>query len=410
MNQIHALENSIQHYDWGNTTFIPQLLQRKNSTNRPYAELWVGAHRSAPSKLRLGARQHNLYELIQADPTRWVGERCRTRFGAKLPFLLKVLSAEKGLSIQAHPNLQQAQAGYAAEERRQIAHTDAQRTYKDQSHKPELMCALTPFWAMCGFRSPQEIATTFQSAHFATLHPYLKGDYDISHLLPLLLRLNDDADVRDGLIAAALDYIAQQFPHLIQSAHMTTPPPSLSSREIAYWWVQRLRQIFPNDIGVFAPLYLNTFMLKPYHGLFIGAQTVHAYLNGNGVEIMANSDNVLRGGLTTKYINTAELLSIVDFKQSLFRLDTMHKYATCTHFQTPAAEFTLYFYHLSQSKAHINTVSAPKIVLCTRGSATLRAAHDQIAIAQGETYFIEPTLSRFSIDGDADIFLATTNI
>ncbi len=293
------LIGALQHYAWGSRTAIPALLGTE-SDGRPVAELWLGAHPSAPSRLADGRR---LDQVVADEPTRALGDAVLTRFGARLPFLLKVLAADAPLSIQAHPSREQAAAGFAREDADGIPSDAPHRVYRDAEHKPEMICALTRFEALCGFRPVARTAEILEGINAPTLvgiAAHLRAappDRALRTVLSSLLRLEgaERARVVASVVARCRSVAEQGGRH--------AGPASLCLR---------LAERHPDDPGVIVALLLNHVHLEAGQVLTLGPGNLHAYLGGVGVELMANSDNVLRGGLTTKHVAVEELLAAVD--------------------------------------------------------------------------------------------------
>lgn len=290
---MDRLVNTVRPYAWGSTTAIPELLGTA-PTGEPQAELWMGAHPGAPSRTERGA----LNELIAADPVRELGEQAVEKFGPRLPFLLKLLAAGAPLSLQVHPDLEQAKAGYAAEEAAGIPVDAPHRMYKDANHKPELICALTPFDGLCGFRAPVEAADLIAALGVDSLKPYV----DLLHAHP------EEAALRE-VLTALLTADREEMAHTVAQAAAAADRLGGDHAPFA-----GLAHHYPGDPGVIAAMLLNRVRLQPGEALYLGAGVPHAYLDGLGVEIMANSDNVLRCGLTPKHVDVPELLRIVRFE------------------------------------------------------------------------------------------------
>jgi len=285
MAEFYKLHNQVKHYEWGSPDFIPRLLGVAGDGS-PWAELWMSSRSGSSSLVSLPDGEVSLRELIAGDPVRYLGEKTAERYDA-LPFLFKLIAAEKPLSIQAHPNLAQAREGYERENRAQLPHDAPNRSYRDSNHKPEIICALTPFTVMCGFRSPSEIQRLFSVFLTAPtlvregLHPLLQA---LEIPAPALALRN----FLDALFGLSLP-VRQALTEFILSAQGAGGEWELM-REFA-------RQ-YPDDPAITAPLYLNVFHLEPGEAIFLKAGVPHSYIHGFGVELMANSDNVLRGGLT----------------------------------------------------------------------------------------------------------------
>ena len=281
------LATTIRPYDWGSVTALPELFGTE-PTGKPQAELWMGAHPGAPSTVG----DVPLGDLIARDPAATLGERTAARFGPELPYLLKVLAIERPLSLQVHPTSEQAAAGYAGENARGIPLDDFARTYKDASHKPEMVCALTPFHGLCGFRAPASAAGLLDRLGVPGLRPWIDT-----------LTSGEPAPAMRTVFAEMLGEAARPLRDLIERALLGSAEPDLA----AYGDIARA---YPGDPGITAALLLNHVELEPGQALYLGAGVPHAYLGGIGVEIMANSDNVLRCGLTPKHVDVPELLRI----------------------------------------------------------------------------------------------------
>ncbi|KOG74737.1 mannose-6-phosphate isomerase [Streptomyces antibioticus] len=380
---MDRLDNTIRPYAWGSPTAIPHLLGVE-PTGEPQAEMWMGAHPGAPSRTERGT----LVEVIKADPERELGARAVARFGPQLPFLLKILAAGAPLSLQVHPDLEQAREGYADEERRGIPVDASYRNYKDANHKPELICALTEFDGLCGFRDPVGSADLLDGLGVDSLKPYV----DLLHAHP------EDAALRE-VLTAILSADPEEMARTVAEA--TAASTRLGG---AYAPYADIAHHYPGDPGVIAAMLLNHVRLQPGEALFLGAGIPHAYLSGLGVEIMANSDNVLRCGLTPKHVDVPELLRIVRFEPSdpgVLRPEASPEGEEV--YETPIDEFRLSRYVLPEGgAAHDLTRDTPQILLCTAG--TVRAG--ELELRAGQSVFV-PAGERAEIAGAGTVFRAT---
>ncbi|MGA5198944.1 mannose-6-phosphate isomerase, class I [Streptomyces exfoliatus] len=380
---MDRLVNTVRPYAWGSTTAIPELLGIA-PTGEPQAEMWMGAHPGAPSLTARGS----LHELIDADPVRELGERSVEKFGPRLPFLLKVLAAGAPLSLQAHPDLAQARAGYAAEEVAGIPIDAPHRTYKDANHKPELICALTPFDGLCGFRAPTEAADAIAALGVDSLKPYV----DLLHAHP------EEAALRE-VLTALLTADPEETAHTVAEA--AAAADRLGGDHAAY---ANLAHHFPGDPGVLAAMLLNRVRLQPGEALYLGAGVPHAYLDGLGVEIMANSDNVLRCGLTPKHIDVPELLRVVRFEPT--DPNVLRPEASPTGeevYDTPIDEFRLSRFVRPEGAAPTELTSpTPQILLAVAGRPTAGEA----TLAAGESVFV-PAGEPIELAGTGTVFRAT---
>ncbi|HEU4580878.1 MAG TPA: mannose-6-phosphate isomerase, class I [Polyangiaceae bacterium] len=386
------LDNPIQNYAWGSRSALAQLLGRP-AADRPEAELWIGAHPAAPSRDGNG---HSLLELIQADPERTLGSEVAHRFGRRLPFLLKVLAVEAPLSLQAHPNLQQAQAGFAREQAAGIPLDARERTYKDDNHKPELLCALTPFEALSGFRPPLDSAALFAELGLAEL-PFVRA---LRSSAPEPLR-----EAFSGLMSLAAGAAGQLAAEVLERAERASA--SKGRFQASFAWAARLGRAYPGDIGAVASLLLNHLQLAPLEAIDLEAGRLHAYLSGTGVEIMANSDNVLRGGLTPKHIDVPELLRVLVFDSPPVRPTPATRLSAAElAYQTSAAEFQLSRIDLEPARACSWQLRGPELLLCVDGRAQLEAAGCVQELARGQACFLPAAARAARASGSARLFRA----
>ncbi|MGY3202092.1 mannose-6-phosphate isomerase, class I [Streptomyces sp. TE5632] len=380
---MDRLDNTIRPYAWGSTTAIAELLGVE-PTGEPQAEMWLGAHPGAPSRTDRGT----LAEVIDTDPERELGAASVAKFGPRLPFLLKLLAAGAPLSLQVHPDLDQAKAGYADEERRGVPVTAPHRNYKDANHKPELVCALTDFDGLCGFRDPRHAAELLDALGVDSLKPYVD----------LLRARPEDAALRE-VLTAILTADRDEMAHTVTEAAAACE--RLGGDHAPY---AEIAHHYPGDPGVIAAMLLNHVRLQPGEALYLGAGVPHAYLNGLGVEIMANSDNVLRCGLTPKHVDVPELLRIVRFEPrdpGVLRPEAAPDGEEL--YETPTDEFRLSRYVLpAGGTTHDLTLATPQILLCTAGS--VRAGEHELS--PGTSVFV-PAGEKAEVSGTGILFRAT---
>ena len=348
---MQIIEGVIRAYDWGSTTELADLLGLP-ATGEPMAELWLGAHPSAPA--RVGPAGVPLDRVVADDPVGALGPH-RARFG-ELPFLLKVLTAARPLSLQAHPSSAQAEAGFAREEAAGVPRDAPERSFRDRSHKPELICALSRFDALCGFRDPLESLEVLASIETPALDPVAAvlgraPDADgLGHALEWLLTLDRAAAV--SIVEPVVEACRSADPGRAGDVHRL---------------VAGLGDRYPGDIGVVVALLLNPVTLEPGEALFLGAGNLHTYLRGAAVEVMANSDNVLRGGLTSKHVDTDALLDVVEARPMTPEIQRPAVVDGVVRYASPAEEFALSRVELDGT-ATLDT--GPAILLCTAGAAT----------------------------------------
>lgn len=389
---FYKLQNVVQEYAWGSHAFIADLLNI-SVVDTPRAELWMSAHPKAPSKIC--DTDYDLLTLINSDPQRILGEDTAEKFENKLPFLFKVLSASKPLSIQAHPNLKQAKAGFKKENKEEIPLTSAYRNYKDNNHKPELICALTPFTAMCGFRSPTDIKQ-------------LLNQYGMADILPKYHTLGTSEDALKNFFSTVMksDSVIVRKWISILIKNISKEPKQKHNKLIVYW-IQKLNEFYPGDVGVLAPILLNIVELQPGEALYLEAGILHAYLHGNGIEIMANSDNVLRGGLTPKHVDVPELLGTLIFRGGDLKVIKPKKNINSEMtYHTAASEFELSKIVLTRNTKNSFHPKGPEIILCTAGECFISTGNEQLSVSKGDSFFISAECKCYALIGNAQLFRA----
>ncbi|MES4906594.1 MULTISPECIES: mannose-6-phosphate isomerase, class I [unclassified Streptomyces] len=410
---MDRLVNTVRPYAWGSATAIPALLGTE-PTGEPQAELWMGAHPGAPSRVDRGQGPAALSDVIAADPEGELGPDAVRHFGPRLPFLLKVLAAASPLSLQVHPDLARAKVGFADEEARGVPVDAAHRNYKDANHKPELICALTPFDGLCGFRGADEAAGLLAALEVDSLKPYV----DVLHAHPESHALRE---VLTAVLTADREAIADTVHQAAAAAERLGAQDGPHAP--AYRAYASIARHYPGDPGVIAAMLLNYVQLHPGEALYLGAGVPHAYLGGLGVEIMANSDNVLRCGLTPKHIDVPELLRIVRFESEAPGVLRPEADSSGEEvYTTPIDEFRLSRYVLAEGAGPRRLPSrTPQILLCVSGTAVLRARGGEVGdggdggdggqaaelrLAQGESAFV-PAGEAVALSGPGTVFRAT---
>ena len=400
---MDRLANTIRPYPWGSTTALPELLGTE-PTGEPQAELWLGAHPGAPSRLADGSGEPPLPDVIASAPEAELGAGTVASFGPRLPFLLKVLAAASPLSLQVHPDREQARSGFDAEEVDGVPRDAPHRNYKDADHKPELLCALSPFEGLCGFRHPAGAADLLAALGVDSLQPYT----DILRASP-----EEDAlrEVFTAVLTADRDAIAATVDEASAgAARLATEGGPRADEFAAYADIARHH---PGDPGVIAAMLLHYVRLQPGEALYLGAGVPHCYLSGLGVELMANSDNVLRCGLTSKHVDVAELLRIVRFAPAdpaVLRPEASPDGEEV--YETPADEFRLSRYLLAPGAAARQlTTEAAQIVLCTSGTALLSGRTregdpTELNLRSGQSVYV-PAIEPVTAVGDGTLFRAT---
>jgi len=395
---ISRLRNPVQEYAWGSKTVIANLLGEPAPSVQPQAELWMGTHPRAPSLVLHNDRWIPLPDWIKDAPEDILGPPVAERFSNKLPFLFKVLAAEEPLSIQAHPDLEQARNGYAFENEMEIPLHASHRNYRDDNHKPELICALTSFWCLNGFRTVEsilELVGKMDNAEIKTLSGCLSEK-------PANLALQN---FFTRLMTMDKKHQSQLVEKIIRSVER------LAEQEIVFQWMIRLDQSYPSDIGVLSPLFLNLIQLKPGEALYIPAGTLHAYLSGAGIELMANSDNVLRGGLTSKHVDVTELLKSLRFAEQTTDLLAPEVLSSGeTLYPTVAEEFMLSVIQLDPNTPYMSArQGSVEIIICTQGHSAIIDSDDggTMELGMGGSVIVPAAVRGYSMVGQATLFKAS---
>ena len=398
MKQIAYLKNNIQEYAWGSYSAIAELLDQQVPATQPQAELWMGAHPKAPSDVAMEDGYRSLAELIQAYPNEVLGPETARRFANQLPFLYKVLAAEHPLSIQAHPNQTWAEKGFIREESLGIPFDAPERNYKDRQHKPECICALTDFWGLCGFRKIDVMVPLLERLCPITLKKDLtilqKGTPQTALQTFFKQLMGRSPQEKTEIVSEAWDQANQSH-----------------SNEPTFRWIIKLHKAYPFDMGVIFPAILNLVHLQPGQAIYLQPGDLHAYLKGIGIELMANSDNVLRGGLTPKHVDLDELMRILAFEaKQVAILEPEPKSDGTGVYRTPAQEFELSVISLKMGDGYQSPQKRNvEILLCTAGQfhiTQIDSAH-VMQFGKGQSVLIPAAVSGYAIEGQGTIYRAT---
>jgi mannose-6-phosphate isomerase len=385
-HRVFPLEGAIQHYDWGGDHFLPDLLGISNEARQPFAELWLGTHHRAPSMVRRNTHLVPLGDLLENYPS-WLGEQVEKDFGGRLPYLLKVLDVRQMLSIQAHPNKAQAEAGFRRENERGVPLEAPQRNFKDDNHKPEVMVALTDFWLLHGFRSVEQLVRVLKAV--PELRP-LQQWFENRSIYELYRRIMElpQAEV-DRLLAPLASRLAED--------------ETLVKDQPEYWahraFEQYQRVDGSYDRGIFSIFFLNLVKVSPGQGIYQGAGLPHAYLEGVNVELMANSDNVFRGGLTAKHIDVPVLLEHLDFRPvDPVILHGERVSSAEWAYRTPARDFQLNKIVLSAGEFYQAQIpQGPEVLILIEGAASVVGGAD---FQRGQAFFV-PAGEAYALRGEA---------
>lgn len=397
MNALYELRYRVQTYPWGSHTFLARLTGRNGRSSEPEAELWLGTHPAGPSEVVLAEDGViPLGAFLARDPRRWLGSSGALQ-GDELPFLLKLLAVERPLSLQAHPDARAARKGFEREERLGLAASE--RSYRDAHHKPELVVALEPFYALRGLRQGRVIRRlleVFESAELAECLDELGSGSTAGLRSFLSALLAMPAEVWRSCVRRVQPIVRQRA----ETGDSGDP----------YFWVDRLLTQHPDDPACLAPLFLHLVRLEPGQGLFQSPGTLHCYLEGAAVEAMAASDNVLRGGLTTKRIDLPELLSVVRIHPEPVRIVEAACYGSGVEsWSCPAEEFSLL---RLRARAGAPAVwpgeGGLAVCICTAGRGELRAlgTQEREAVSGGRALLVAPDAGGLCLEGEAEVWCA----
>lgn len=393
---VHYIAGSPRTYSWGSTNALQELTGR-GVPGQPLAELWYGAHPTAPSLVREDGPR--LDALISAEPRHILGDDVIERFGPGLPYLLKLIAPAAALSLQVHPSVEKARERFTREDREGIPLTAPHRNYKDSNHKPELVYALTQFEAMCGFRAPRRAAELLDGLFTSitdTLYAHLRADANAHGVKAAFTSLFLSPPSADEVAI-----VASACAHRLERG---SPSPRTDATVVA------LQREHPGDPGVVAPLLLNPVSLRPGESLFVPAGGVHAYLSGVGVELMASSDNVLRAGLTSKHVDIPEMLSCVDYVAAPpVRIAPEVADDELTEvFYAPVDDFQLTVAHLVPVPRRVRG-GGPRILLSVGGEAVVRvpgAPAPQYVLLPGEGLLLTADDAEPEVWGDGRLVQA----
>ncbi len=331
-NKVFKLIGKVQHYAWGGSKYIAHLLNIENNENKQFAEYWLGAHDNASAEMVVSDQEEiKLNDYIKSFPLETLGFEASQQFG-RLPYLLKILDVKDMLSIQVHPTKKNAIKEFAAENMKNIPLTAGHRNYKDDNHKPELMLALSEFWLLHGFKSAKKLKKTLQRTPELKflLSIFENGNY--YELYRTVMEM--DQEIVNETLKPLLDRIIPAYQN-----------NELQKTDEDFWAARAaLTYNEPDKIdrGIFSIYLFNLLHLRPGEAIFQDAGLPHAYMEGQNVEIMANSDNVLRGGLTPKHVDVNELLKHVKFEETLPHIiREKSKTEHISAYITPAADFVL---------------------------------------------------------------------
>jgi mannose-6-phosphate isomerase len=407
---VRLLRNKVRPYAWGSRTVIAELQGRPIPTPHPEAELWMGAHPDDPSRVvDPDGVERSLLQLIEADPVGQLGAAYATRWANRLPFLLKVLAADEPMSMQVHPSLAQARSGFDIEERAGVPRLAPNRNYPDPTAKPELVCALTEFHVLAGFRDAVrtlDLLTCLDAPDLKRYTDLLAAEPDAAGLRALFTTwITLPSPMLDDLLPQVLDACVL---HVKEHGDF-----DLECRTVL-----ELGERYPGDPGVLAALLLNRLVLGPGEAVYLPTGNMHAYLRGTAVEILANSDNILRGGLTPKHVDVPELLRVVDFAHGDLAVlcgEPIAPHVLAYRTDTPEFELTRLEWLGDNSSDVPLRHAGPQVLICTDGAVSLSStAGATLHVRRGDSAWLPaedcvdgPVLARPAAAGHVQVFRAT---
>ena len=377
---IFKLTGKIQHYAWGGSAYIPQLLGIENSSHKPFAEYWMGAHPSAPSIISVDNDMVSLFDYIQQHPIETLGKEVNNKFH-ELPYLFKILDVNDMLSIQVHPTRDEAAKGFDSEEAAGIPINAPYRNYKDRNHKPEVMVALSDFWLLHGFRVESELKQVLLSVK------------EFNFLLPVF-----EAEGYYGLYKKVMELPQPEVDNILQPLVTRIVNASPTDKKSPEFWVAKVFEqnasLTNVDRGIFSIFFFNIMEVKPGEAVYQGAGVPHAYLYGQNVELMANSDNVLRGGLTPKHVDVPELLKHTKFEGIVPNVLKGNKLVSGEeNFNCPVEDFGVSAIHLQAGQSHSGKTMSAEIFIAIEGHFSI----NELNIKKGEAFIVMANVT-FSIE------------
>ena len=397
LNKICFLKNPIMEYEWGSKTALQEFVREEGYIGRKAAEVWMGAHPKASSLVRVNSHWISLHNLIDMSPEDILGKSTARRFSGKLPFLFKIIAVDKPLSLQVHPNQKQAVEGFSRENLLGIPVNSPERNYKDANKKPELICSLNHFNALVGFRKAAEIERLVE-----TLLPSL-GTKPLIHVKDLLERGKIENSFKKILRMNKTDQ-KKLVESVMETAHDHEDETSI------YKLISDLNREYPGDVCVLAPLFLNLIKLNPGQATYVRSGEIHCYLYGVAIELMTSSDNVVRGGLTVKHVDTEGLIEIIDFSTDPPAIISPDRNGGCESiYPVLFEEFQLSLISVKdrmEYKSQLNR--SAEIVLCIKGEAIIKGSGDDaLHLIKGHSVIVPASVADYRIYGDSVLYKAS---
>ena len=390
---------AVKYYEWGSTESIQNLTGKAELKGKTAAELWMGDHPSGPNMIKEGDKLIPLHTLVKEEGEKLIGDRAYKKFGGRIPFLFKVLAAAKPLSIQSHPSKKQAEEGFERENILEIPLDDFSRGYKDNNHKPEIILALTDFKMMKGFRDFNSITRNFRTYCGKTSGFLFEGLEDLSEKRKIKTFF-------ERTLSGCKSECSSMIEEALKTAEKEEYRDSLEAEMI-----RKFSVYYPGDTGILSPLYLNCGMIKKGEAVYIPAGELHAYVEGTGIELMANSDNVFRGGLTPKHIDKEELVKILVYNAVEIRKTEQKIKNNETFYITESDEFLLSEITVDDKNTYISEKERNiDILICYDGEAEVKALNGEnstIKVKKGESFAVPSSAGSYSITGSGTFYKAT---
>jgi len=402
----------LKDYDWGSPYSIQKITGNKELEGKPVAELWIGSHPKGEGSVIDSAGNYvKISRFIEKNSSAVLGRRCSNKYGGKLPFLFKIIAAERALSIQVHPSKYDAEKGFEDEEKRKIDINSSSRNYKDRNHKPELIYALTDFSLMKGFRNGEDIRRNVEK--YAPLLGKIETDKGGKRSGKDICLAGADGTSSTESVSDLFKVLLNSDKTLLKNMIDQTLKKCAESNGPIEKTISLLFEFYGYDCGVLSPLFLNLMDLRPGEAQFIPAGELHAYIKGTGFEVMASSDNVIRGGLTNKHIDTSLLLEITEFSQSDTETLKPYKSLNETKFITPADEFV--FSVISLESGDFNSSGPDKSIelfFFTGDQCIIETADKEHAYQfnNGDSFLIPACTGKYTIKGKGCLYRASVNI
>ena len=394
---IYRIEGKVQNYDWGGKSFIPNLISINQKTNVTYAEYWLGAHAKAPSMIKTNQENISLDVFLNQNLAENLGLKVLNDFG-KLPYLFKVLDVHKMLSIQVHPTIEAAKIGYDLENKKGIPLIGNNRNYKDKNHKPEIMVALSDFWLLHGFLEREKLIKNLKDTE--ELNFLLKVFLEKGYLGLYQKVMEFTQEEVNSILKPLLDRISVKF---LKNELKKSSPEYWAAKSVVNKDTQNL------DKGIFSIYFFNILNLSVGEAIFQDAGVPHAYLEGKNMELMANSDNVLRGGLTSKHIDVEELLKNTKFEETIpvILYGVEDKANSEIIYKTKAKDFELSKIELLATSTHTSISNSVEILIVMKGSAIVMQSEESLYLEKGQSILIKPnTAYKIKTDAEVEIYKA----